>query len=250
MLRKADDIAANTSAMLREGNHRIKNSLQIVASLMRMQAGREATLSASQALRTASARILSVARMHDALQESGGDDSVNIGDILQTMCASLHAMGGHELNVAVRVDADPIHAPVAFAQPIVLAVNELAINALRHAFPDGRSGSITITLRRLADRVQLIVADDGVGMAAGDVDGQGFGMKLVRMMVKKVGGHLLVDTGAGTRISIMIPNPQLAEVARPIPEPVAPPNRAAKSARVRELLTPLLRKPWTANGRG
>src|SRR6185503_19693041 len=122
--------------MLREGDHRIKNSLQIVASLMGIQAAREDSLSVRDALHAAGARIQSVARMHDALQASGGEDSLNLGAVLQKMCASLHAMGGEPLAVAVKVDAAPLETSTVFAQPIVLAVNELVVNALRHAFPD------------------------------------------------------------------------------------------------------------------
>ncbi|MDP3738316.1 MAG: sensor histidine kinase [Hyphomonadaceae bacterium] len=250
MLKSADEIAARTSTMLREGNHRIKNSLQIVASLMTMQASREATLSASQALRTAAARILSVARMHDALQESEGEDSVNLAVILETMCASLHDMGGDALGVDVRVEAEAVRAPVVVAQPLVLAVNELVVNALRHAFPDGRTGSVVVSLRCIGGQLHVLVADDGVGLPAGHADGQGYGMKLVRMMTTQVNGVLQVDSGAGTRINIVLPEPQLAAATQPSLELVTPPNRAAKSARVRELLTPLLRKPWKADGRG
>ena len=221
MLKKANELAARTSMMLREGNHRIKNSLQIVASLMSMQASREATLSASQALRIAAARILSVARMHDALQESGGEDSVNLAVILETMCASLHAMGGDALGVDVRVEADPVHAPVALAQPIVLAVNELVVNALRHAFPVGRTGSIVVRLRCTGGQLRVLVADDGVGLPAGHAEGQsGYGMKLVRMMTAQVNGVLHVDSGAGTRVDIVLPYPRIAASTEPSPEPV------------------------------
>jgi two-component system, sensor histidine kinase PdtaS len=204
----AELAAARCAVMMREGDHRIKNSLQIVSSLMTLEARREENNpSASQVLRTAAARIQSVARMHDALQLSGGEDVVDLGSVLKKMCESLQAMGGGSGAVTVRVSAEPIKAPVAYAQPIVLAVNELVVNALRHAFPDGRSGAIDITLKQIDGAVHVGVADDGVGLAADHDSGRGYGMKLVHMMASQIGGALRVDGQAGTRFTVVAPAP-------------------------------------------
>ena len=242
MLKTADEAASRYSTLLREGNHRIKNSLQIVASLITMQARREPSLTARDALRTASSRIMSVARMHDALQESGGDDVVNLGEILNAMCASLNSMGGDSLGVAVVVEAQPIKAPVLYAQPIVLAVNELVVNALRHGFPDGRTGSITIKLWASRGQVHVLVADDGVGLPPGHAEGQGYGMKLVRMMTTQLSGDIHVFSGAGTRISLVFPEPEA--ISAPPVTPLPPVLNA------RRMSTTRFRKPWKADGRG
>ncbi len=239
-LKMADALAARYTTLLREGNHRIKNSLQIVSSLMTLQAGREADLPARQALLGAAGRIQSIGRMHDALQESGGEDSVNLGAILEIMCASLHDMGGDTLSVSVRVKADPFHAPVAFVQPIVLAMNELVVNALRHAFPDERAGAIDITLRHVGGQLRMVVSDDGVGMPTVPREGQGYGMTLVRMMINQVDGALYVDSGAGTRITMVVPAPDHGSA----PVQTMQPSKAGKG------LMPLLKRRWNANGRG
>jgi two-component sensor histidine kinase len=249
----AKEAASRCAVMLREGDHRIKNSLQIVSSLIKMQAGREESLTAREALRTAAARIQSVARMHDALQASGGADSLDLGAVLEKMCGALEEMGGAPLGVHVRVSADPVQAPVAVAQPIVLAVNELVVNALRHAFPDGRTGSIHVKLWCAEGQLHVLVADDGVGLPAGHSESGGYGMKLVRMMTAQINGVLHVDSGAGTRITIVLPEPQTVAAAptkaAPAPTPDRAPAKSAKEMR-RPLVSAFLRTPWSAHGRG
>jgi two-component system, sensor histidine kinase PdtaS len=208
-----DDIAKRYAILLREGDHRIKNSLQIVSSLLSLQASREENPHAREALRSAAGRVQSVARMHDALQAGEGEDSVDLGAVLENMCGSLQAMGGAALGVEVRVETQPCHAPVAIARSVGLAINELVVNALRHAFPDGRPGSILVKLTCDEGRLCVLVADDGVGLPADHAKGRGYGMKLVRMMVGQINGVLYVDTddGAGTRITIVLPEPGLAQ---------------------------------------
>ena len=197
-------------------------------------------------------RIQSVARMHDALQAEGGNDTVNLAVLLETMCRSLHAMGGHSLGVDVRVEVEAIHAPVAFAQPISLAVNELVVNALRHAFPDGRAGSILIRLECVDGQLHVLVADDGVGLPADHAEGRGYGMKLVRMMSDQINGAIHIDTSNGTRITILCPDPQLVAAAPTVAAQQATeqPGLAARSVKSRDRVGQLQRKPWKATGRG
>ena len=213
LLADAEETASRYAVMLREGDHRIKNSLQIVSSLMSLQARAEQSPSAREALDLAAARIQSVARMHDALQAGEGSDLLDLGAVIEKMCEGLEAMGGDVLGVAVRVTADRVKTPLAFAQPIVLAVNELVVNALRHAFPDGRTGAINVRLINAEGQLRVVISDDGIGLPAGHsealaegrADGRGYGMKLVRTMVSQVRGVLSVESGAGTRVTISVP---------------------------------------------
>lgn len=202
---RSDEVASRHSVMLREADHRIKNSLQIVAGLVQAQARREESASARMALGVAAARIQSIARIHDALQISEGVDTVEIGAILKTMCQTLHAMAGDARSVAVLVDVEVIRAPVAIAQPIVLAINELVVNALRHAFPDDTAGTIHINVAQVDDELRIVVADDGQGLPAGYAEGHGYGMRLVRMMADQVGGALRVEAASGAKFTLSVP---------------------------------------------
>jgi two-component sensor histidine kinase len=203
------ELVARHELALREGDHRIKNSLQIVAGLMGMQERRESNPAARLALRTATARILAVASIHDALQLTGGGDDVNLGALIETMCGALQSMAGDPEAVQVIVEAEFVHAPIALAQPVVLAVNELVVNALRHAFPNGRCGAVRVIVSSVEGELRVVVADNGVGLPAGYQDGLGFGMKLVLMMAAKIGGALLIENEAGARFTLTAPRPSL-----------------------------------------
>jgi len=202
---RSEAMAAQYELLLREGDHRIKNSLQIIIGLLAMQARRETTPNTREALKAAAARVQAVARMHDALQLDGGHDVVDIGALIATMCKSLHAMAGEPSSIQITVDAQPVQAPLALAQPVVLAVNELVINALRHAFPHGRGGSVVVTVAQHDRHVRIDVADDGAGLPAGYTDGCGYGMTLVRAMIAKVGGSLDAQSGTGARFTLSAP---------------------------------------------
>lgn len=211
-LRSLEDVAARHAAMVREGDHRIKNSLQILASMMGLQARNEASVDARNALHAAAARVASIGRIHDALQVGAGRDVVDLGVIFAAMCISLQEMAGDPEQIAVVFDAGDkaALAPAEIAQPIVLAVNELVINALRHAFPDDRVGIVRVTVARIGTEVSVSVADNGVGLPDGYVLGHGFGMNLVRIMVDQLHGELDIkakkgDGESGTTVAIRAP---------------------------------------------
>lgn len=224
LLKGAEVIAARYSTLLREGDHRIKNSLQIVSSLMNLQAGRQENTSVQEALHTAAARVQSIARIHDALQKGGGEDEVDLSDVLRTMCVSMHAVAGDSSRISVHFTSDQILAPVGLAQPIALAVNELVVNALRHACPDGRAGTIRVSAVEIESELLITVADDGVGLPPGYADGVGYGMKLVRMMVQQVGGELHVEGRGGASFTIVAPMP---DKSRPAIEHATVPGTSA-----------------------
>lgn len=205
LLSGAEKRAAQYRTMLREADHRIKNSLQIVASFIGLQARREKDSPSGEALRVAAIRIGAVARMHDALQAETGDGLVNLGDVFERMAAALLEMYGEAAPVTICVTAEPVLVPLALAQPAALAVNELAINAMRHGYPNGRGGIIRISLFRTDHALRVIVADDGVGLPEDYGNGDGYGIKLVHMITKQVGGALHVDRLRGARFSIVVP---------------------------------------------
>lgn len=183
----------------------IKNSFQIVASLLTTQAAREESQGARSALVGAAARIRAIAGIHDALQANPGQDVVDLGNALTAMCASLQAMAGDPLGISIDVEVEALAARAEIAQPILLAVNELVINAIRHAFPDGRRGTIKINLSRSPGQIRVVVADDGVGLPAHHHDG-GFGTRLVRMMAEQIGGVVSQETRDGSRFTLTSPD--------------------------------------------
>ncbi|MES1201265.1 MAG: sensor histidine kinase [Pseudomonadota bacterium] len=193
--------------MLREGDHRIKNSLQLVTSMIRLQARRSQNPEVKHALVAASTRVDAVAHMHDALQRSigAGADEVNLAVLIETMCGSLQAMAGDERRIRVLVDAATTTAPLSIAQPIALAVNELVINALRHAFPDEREGIVHVSVALSGTDLCVVVADDGVGLPQDYSSRTGYGMNLLRMMVTQIGGVLTAKNDGGAHWTLVVP---------------------------------------------
>lgn len=205
----AEDTAARCETLLHEGDHRIKNSLQIVASLMRMQARHEDSADVTRALISAAARVHSIARIHDALRDTNGKDAVDLGKLLNAICASLQEMAADGNDILVIVKSELIRAPVALSRPIALAVNELVINALRHAFVGNRSGTIYVKASATSRELRIEVSDDGVGMVLDQQSGRGFGSKLVKMLTRKMDGTLSIFSGPGegARFTITAPAP-------------------------------------------
>ena len=204
-MKASETSAAKYAVMLREGDHRIKNSLQLVSSLLMLQAKRSEQASLSEALVAAASRVRSVADIHDALQGTGGADAVDLGAVLRKMCASLQAMAGDDGLVEIIVEADAVHVPTSFAQSLALAVNELVVNPLRHAFIDRDAGIVRVQLRRLDGSVEISVSDNGIGVPDGHAIDQGYGMTLVAMMIKKVRGELQTKSAGGMSFRITAP---------------------------------------------
>lgn len=199
------DVEARYELLLREGDHRIKNSLQVVASFLSLQERRETNDAVKTALHAAVSRIHAVARIHDMLQLNGGEDAIDLGASVAGMCEALHAMAGHPGAIKIVVTADPLQTSLELAQPILLAVNELVINALRHAFPNGHGGAVLVTIKQARGQLNIVVADDGVGLPNPFLENGGYGMTLVRAMVEKMGGLLQPQSLAGARFTLTIP---------------------------------------------
>lgn len=198
---------ARNDLLLREADHRVKNSLQVVASLLGLQARRARNPATKEALHAAATRILVVAHIHDALQLSASKDLVDVGALIATMCESLGAMAGDPYSIKIIVSADVVLAPPSLAQPILLAVNELVINALRHAFPPPRGGTVTVSVAKRDDVLRVCIADDGVGLPDHYSDATGYGTTLVSAMIEKVGGKLSVEVSNGARFTLSVPLP-------------------------------------------
>jgi two-component sensor histidine kinase len=209
---EAQDLAAHYKSLLREGDHRIKNSLQMVLGMMHAQERRAIDPATREALSAASARIQAVASIHDALQLGGGDDAVDLGALVETLCHSLSAMAGESEAAKFAVQTQSIMAPLSIAQPIVLIVNELVLNALRHAFPKSTMGAIFVTLRSVGGELRLVVADDGTGVPPGYSDGRGYGMKLVNAMAEKLGGQLHAQNLDGACFTLSVPADALTAI--------------------------------------
>ena len=177
-------------ALLHEVDHRVKNNLQLIASLIQLQARRSTDPEAEAALRAVLARVNAVATVHRRLFQ-GDVQRFAVADFLRDLCGDLAASAGRD-DIAFALDLEPVEIPAASAAPFALVAQELIGNALKHAFPGGRAGRITVTLVEGPGACVLTVADDGVGLGDGP---PGFGLSLVRLLCQQL--HAELDLGAG-----------------------------------------------------
>jgi len=196
-------------ATIREVHHRVKNNLQTIASLLRMQARRSSSEEVRRALDEATARTASMAAVHDLLAHSDHEcvDFVSVARRVVELVRS--GAVGDDAGVAVRVSGSTGEIGASTATSLALALTELVHNALEHAFAPGAPGTVTVDARRQGDTLTLAVRDDGRGLAPG-VDlmtSRGLGFSIVRTLVEEdLRGTLAMnDTGGGTSITISVP---------------------------------------------
>lgn len=192
--------------MLREIHHRVKNNLQIVSSLLRLQSRRLDDAKAKAALADSQNRIRSMALIHEKLYQTGDFAQIEMGDYFEGMGTHLlSAFREFSGRVTLRVEARDILLDINRAIPVGLIVNELVTNALKHAFPAGREGGILTRLVRIEeDRFELKVKDDGIGFpeAALGEDQNSFGLEIVRDLTRQIDGTLEMRNNGGTEIVI------------------------------------------------
>ena len=205
--------------LFREVHHRVKNNLQVICSLLRLQADR-APADARQGYEESLARIQSMSLVHEMLYRTNQPSSIDFAGYARELAANLSdAFAGEPDRIAMAVRAVPLVVDLDTAIPLGLLVTELVGNAMKHAFPDGAAGKVTVTLEHRDGTATLTVADDGVGLppqvphAAGGRPSGGLGMMLVRSLAGQIGGTVAIgaraDGAAGTEAVVRFPWPPL-----------------------------------------
>jgi two-component sensor histidine kinase len=186
--------------LLKELAHRTKNNLLMVISLLSMQAKLKTNPETRHALEKAVARIQAIASAHEHFQPVEHRGRVEMSAYLETLCAHLANALRDVRPIAVKVEAIMVHLPAEQAVPVGLIVNELVTNAMKHAFPDDRAGTIHVSLAQ-GTGFTLLVSDDGVGCAA-DIK-QGMGTRLVRLLAQQLGAKIAWHRPAvGCQVSV------------------------------------------------
>ena len=191
-LRARDRMLSVKDATIREIHHRVKNNLQTIASLLRLQGRRLRSDEAKSALQESVLRIGSIALVHETLSMSS-DEAVE-GLVLP------------EREIDVKVAGSTGSVPSDIATPLAVILTELLQNAIEHAFPHTSSGTISVELGRADDFVVVTVRDDGVGFDTASMDGGGrLGLQIVRTLVDELGGRFNVISDGGTRAEVIVP---------------------------------------------
>ncbi len=188
--------------LLREVNHRVANSLALVAALARMQTTAVADPAAKAALEEMQARISAIAGIHRRLYTSEDVEAVELdaylGSLVEELQAAMKAAGRDH---AIRLSADSVRLATDKAVSVGVVVTELVTNAYKYAYPPEEPGEIRVALRRIADRLELAVEDDGVGWTGeGKPRGTGLGSRIVKAMATNLRSAMVYAPAArGTR---------------------------------------------------
>jgi two-component sensor histidine kinase len=192
--------------MLREIHHRVKNNIQIISSLIRLQSRYIKDEKALELLDESQNRIRSMALIHEKLYQSRDFSRIDFSDYIAKMLTHLFAMYKVETSrIRRRVDAAKVHLDINRAIPCGLIINELVTNALKHAFPGDRGGEVLVRMRAsVGDRHELTVKDNGVGLPEGfDLRQKGsLGFQIISDLVKQLDGSIEVRNDGGTEIVI------------------------------------------------
>ncbi len=203
---------AERELLLREVNHRVKNSLQLVLSMLSLQGGEFREAGAKELFAKAIARVTAIASIHERLYQDTDPLTIDMQTYLTGLCAELARAGiGDERHADLRTDIQPLRLPTENGVSLALIVNELVMNALKHGRPGDRGALIKVSLREIEPgKARLTIADNGPGLSANDSSraaksSSGLGTRLIGMLVRQLNGQLRVEDDNGYAAHITFP---------------------------------------------
>jgi two-component sensor histidine kinase len=196
---------------LAEALHRARNDLQAVASMLRLQASRTPNSEVRAALDDARIRVVALSSLNNRLDAAvrSTESLIDTEALLEGLAADLQAMYFQQRPIALEIRVESHRLGVLQGKPLGFILNELAINALKYAFPNDRAGTVTIEFHIQGDEFVLMVADDGVGIdVVAPPQATGLGHGLVRALASQLHGLFAIEAGesGGTRCIIRWPS--------------------------------------------
>lgn len=227
--------AEKKETLIKEIHHRVKNNLQVIASLLYLQSTRLADPGVVHMFEESSNRIKSISLIHEKLYKDrlhlhNGRGGVDFGDYVRDLTGALFASYGvDQRSIRLVLDVNNVFLSLDSAVPCGLIINELVSNSLKHAFPGGRPGEVRVTLFGEDDgRITMIVGDNGAGLPP-DTDlekSASLGLRLVKMLAQQLGAEVQVNRGRGTEYRF-----KFTDAARKDDAPPAPPRKEPAGAR-------------------
>jgi two-component sensor histidine kinase/CheY-like chemotaxis protein len=194
--------------LLRECYHRVANSLALVSSMAQMQAAALDDGPGREALQGFQRRVAAIAQVHRRLYTSDDVSHVSLELYLDGLVDELRRSLAQDASTvsAIRLSAEPVTVPTDNAVSLGVMLSELVTNACKYAYPDGRTGEVRVTLRRVdGDQAELLVEDDGAGMGS-EASGTGTGHRVLRALARGLRATLDHPPGSGgTRVRVLFP---------------------------------------------
>ncbi len=194
-----------------EVHHRVKNNLQVIASLLNLQGSRIRVPEAQAEFQAARDRVRALATLHRHLYADGELHTINMRSFLTELCGQLfQAMGETEgTRIRMHIEAPELRMSSDQAVPLALIVTEAVTNSVRYAFPAGRSGQVSVLLKDHDGELDLVISDDGIGIPAGKAEAEagtrdGIGLQLIRGFSRQLGATLTIEEHGGTRYAVRL----------------------------------------------
>jgi two-component sensor histidine kinase len=191
--------------LLHELQHRVKNNLQMILGFISMQSRRTKS-DARPVLDDIRQRISAIGFVYDIMLRRHEIEQTNLCEVVERLCAALRDAHDDRISIAMTSDVSECIVPAEQAVNLAVVLNELASNALKYAFPDGRGGRIGVRLGRIGREWRIVIEDDGIGIGEEPASGNGgFGLILARSILRNMDGRLERVPQSGTRFDIVFP---------------------------------------------
>jgi PAS domain S-box-containing protein len=195
-------------ALLKEVHHRVKNNLQLISSLLSLQADRIDDVEVAKLFENSRDRVRSMALVHENLYRAGNFANISMRSHVRNLCEQLaSAYGVQKENVRLSIDVEEIELDLDQGVSVGLIINELLSNALKHAFPNGHTGEIIIKFSAHDERYRLIVRDNGIGLPleSGGATDETLGLQLIHDLVDQLHGSLEIIRSPGAAFDMSFP---------------------------------------------
>jgi two-component sensor histidine kinase len=193
--------------LLKEIHHRVKNNLQLVSSLLSLQADYITDEQALDAVKESHNRVTSMALIHQNLYEENHLTSIPIKEYINKLCDNLfYSYTIHPGTIRLVKEIEPLFLDVEIVVPLGLILNELITNCLKYAFPNKQAGVIRLIVKKGDNKLHVCVYDNGVGLPANFSPDHTitFGYKMIRAFIQKMKGQLLVYNDEGTCVELIL----------------------------------------------
>lgn len=202
---------AAKETLLGEIHHRVKNNLQVICSLLALQSGHVDDETLREILEQSQGRVRSMAMVHERLYRSNTFSGVDLAAHVESLLSAIASSYPDRARFVVMPPETSVEVDIDTAIPVGLVINELVVNACKHAFAPGARGTITLSCACDAEGLAMTVQDDGVGLPAGFVldqpQGRSLGLQLVRALVAQLRGSIEMTSDKGTRATLRVPHP-------------------------------------------
>jgi PAS domain S-box-containing protein len=206
---KINSLLKEKELLLGEVHHRIKNNMNTISGLLSLQAMSMSDSAAVTALNDARSRVQSMMIMYDKLYRSGDYRKMSLKEYLEKFIDEIFVIFENQRQVRIEKDIDDFVLETKLLFPLGIIINELITNCFKYAFPGGREGVITVSVRRLNDEINISIKDDGVGVTdkVASSGSGGFGLNLVAALTEQIGGVVKISNDNGTKVEIIFTAP-------------------------------------------